>query len=119
MDLHLPQNLKNAHLRDYLPHKVNEAVTGENVGTAERIVSGALGLLMLRMAMKRGALGKAILLPTAFAAFKRAATGKCEIYQAAGLSSAAEESSSAGSKVRDIPHTSAGHGSTDGRPLYV
>lgn len=94
MEMHLPASLNPTKLSEALPHKVRKDFSGKNVGTLERFVSGALGFLVLRSAMKRGVLGKALMIPAALALFKRAATGKCELYQAAGLSST-EESKSA------------------------
>lgn len=93
MEMHLPKNLSPAKMSEYLPHKVKQSFDGKNVGTAERFVSGALGFWLLGSAMKRGVLGRMIMIPAGLAALKRAATGKCEIYQAAGLSSAEEQGS--------------------------
>jgi hypothetical protein len=105
MDLHLPEKLNSEKIAGYLPHKphkVTRAIGGKNVGTAERVLSGALGFMMLGMAMKRGKLGKALMIPLGLAALKRAATGKCEIYQAAGLSSAEEKNAASENSVDDL-----------------
>lgn len=92
MDLHLPASMRPDKWAGYLPHKVSRQFSGKNVGNAERVLSGALGMFLLTMAMRRrGSVAKALMIPAGLAALKRATTGKCEMYQAAGLSSAGEK----------------------------
>ena len=116
MDLHLPASMRPDKWAGYLPHKVNQSFSGKNVGNAERVISGALGLLMLGIAMRRrGAIGKAVMIPAGLAALKRAATGKCDIYQAAGLSSVNEKSEG---KVIGLK-TSVPRNQDEVEPLYI
>jgi hypothetical protein len=120
MDLHLPSSLSPEKWAGYLPHKVSQAVGGKNVGSVERVLSGALGLFLLGMAMKRkGTVAKAMMIPAGLAALKRAATGKCEIYQAAGLSSA-DAPSVPDSSVRKLRDNFSKQSLDQGaEPLYI
>jgi len=105
MDLHLPEKLNPEKIASYLPHmphKVSGDMSGKNVGTAERFLSGALGFMMLGMAMRRGTIGKILMIPLGLAALKRAATGKCEIYGAAGLSSTDEKNIAGEKSVNEL-----------------
>lgn len=118
--MQVPASLRPEKWAGYLPHKASKAIGGKNVGNVERMLSGALGMFMLGMAMRRrGALAKAIMIPAGLAALKRAATGKCELYQAAGLSSA-DSPSVRESSVREL-RNSFSKQSLDqgGEPLYI
>lgn len=105
MDMHVPSIVNS-----YLPRPVRAGFKGQNVGTAERVLSGVLGAWMLQRAWKRsGALGKTAMMIPAAAALKRAATGRCEIYQSMGLSSKHDESSLSTSDSDQIGKMSEGN----------
>lgn len=118
--MHVPASLSPEKWAGYLPHKVSKAIGGKNVGTVERVLSGALGMFLLSMAMRRrGAIAKAVMIPAGVAALKRAATGKCELYQAAGLSSA-DSPSVPESSVRELRNNFSGKSlDQGGEPLYI
>lgn len=116
MQLHVPASLSPEKWAGYLPHKVSQKIGGKNVSTVERVLSGALGLFMLNMAMRRrGTVAKALMIPAGLAALKRAATGKCEIYQAAGLSSLPEKGEG---RVIGLKH-SVPRNQDEVEPLYI
>jgi hypothetical protein len=118
--MQVPASLSPEKWAGYLPHKVSKAIGGKNVGNVERMLSGALGFFMLGMAMRRrGAIAKAVMIPAGLAALKRAATGKCELYQAAGLSSADSRSVPEGS-VRELKKNFSKQSLDQGaEPLYI